>query len=379
MKIRTWLLWGIAIAALAGGAFASKNFWSSDRAAAQAPTRQQGPRAVPVAVAVAASKKLPVQLVALGTVTPIASVAIKSRLDTEIVGVHFADGASVAQGDLLFTLDGRALEAQIRQAEGQIARDQAQLEGAERDLRRYTELVAKNATPIINLDNAKTQADVFRAAIKTDQGQLENLKVQLSYCTIRAPIAGRISSAAVKVGNFVRSADTAALATIVQMAPVYVTFAVPQRNVPDIRQALASETATVEAVVPGSGARSSGQVTLIENTVDPATGMATIRATMPNTDELLWPGTLVAAELTLRIEQAMTVPSAAVQVSQTGNFVYVIKDGVATVRPVKVARVVGTETVIESGVNDGDVVVTDGHLLLTNGTRVAPRQDKAGA
>src|SRR5262249_40519670 len=185
--------------------------------------------------------------------------------------------------------------AQIRQAEGQIARDQAQLEGAERDLRRYTELVAKNATPIINLDNAKTQADVFRAAIKTDQGQLENLKVQLSYCTIRAPIAGRISSAAVKVGNFVRSADTAALATIVQMAPVYVTFAVPQRNVPDIRQALASETATVEAVVPGSGARASGQVTLIENTVDPATGMATIRATMPNANELLWPGTLVAA------------------------------------------------------------------------------------
>jgi len=379
MKIRTWLLWGIAIAALAGGAFASKNFWSSDRAAAQAPARQQGPRAVPVTVAVAASKKLPVQLVALGTVTPIASVAIKSRLDTEIVGVHFADGASVAQGDLLFTLDGRALEAQIRQAEGQIARDQAQLEGAERDLRRYTELVAKNATPIINLDNAKTQADVFRAAIKTDQGQLENLKVQLSYCTIRAPIAGRISSAAVKVGNFVRSADTAALATIVQMAPVYVTFAVPQRNVPDIRQALASETATVEAVVPGSGARASGQVTLIENTVDPATGMATIRATMPNADELLWPGTLVTAELTLRIEQAITVPSAAVQVSQTGNFVYVVKDGVATVRPVKVARVVGTETVIESGVNDGDVVVTDGHLLLTNGARVAPRQDKAGA
>jgi membrane fusion protein, multidrug efflux system len=348
-------------------------------AVAQAPSGQQAPRAVPVAVAVAERKSLPVQLEALGTVTPIASVAVKPRLDSEIIGVHFADGAQVKQGDLLFTLDGRALEAQIRQADGQIARDVAQLEGAERDVRRFTELVAKSATPVTNLDNARTQADVFRAAIRTDQAILENLKVQLSYCTIRAPIDGRISTAAVKVGNSVRSADIIPLATIIQTKPVYVTFTVPQRHVPDIRQALAAEAANVEAVIPGEQKRATGQVTLIENTVDPATGMATIRATMPNADEVLWAGTLVTVNLTLRVEDVVAVPTVAVQVSQTGNFVYVVKDGVASVRPVKVARAVGDLSVIASGVESGETVVTDGHLLLTNGSRVAPRGAKAGA
>src|SRR6185312_9047767 len=136
------------------------------------------------------------------------------------------------------------------------------------------------------------------AAIKADQGLLDNLKVQLDYCTVRAPIAGRISAAAVKVGNFVRQADTAPMATINQMAPVYISFAVPQKNLPEIRKAIAGETATILAIVPGEDKRSQGAVTMIENTVDPATGMATLRATMPNADELLWPGTLVTAEMT---------------------------------------------------------------------------------
>ena len=186
------------------------------------------------------------------------------------------------QGDLLFTLDGRAIEAQIAQTEGMVARDKAQLAGAERDVARYTDLVAKSATPVVNLDNAKTQAEVFQAAIKSDQGLLDNLKVQLSYCTITAPITGRISAAAFKVGNFVRQADLPPMATINQMAPVYVSFTVPQKVLPEIRQALAAETATIEAVIPGEQKHASGQVTMIENTVDPATGMATIRATMPN-------------------------------------------------------------------------------------------------
>src|SRR5215472_17536952 len=162
MRKRTWV-WGVvAVAAIAGAALATRPYWSLEGAVAQAPSGQQAPRAVPVAVAVAERKSLPVQLEALGTVTPIATVAVKPRLDSEIIGVHFADGAMVKEGDLLFTLDSRAIDALIRQAEGQIARDQAQLEGAERDVRRYTDLVARNATPVVNLDNAKTQADIFR-------------------------------------------------------------------------------------------------------------------------------------------------------------------------------------------------------------------------
>jgi multidrug efflux system membrane fusion protein len=350
----------------------------TDGAIAQAPA-QQGPRAISVEVGIAKRQKTPVLLEGLGTVTTIASVAVKTRIDNEIVGVHFQDGAKVEKGDLLITLDTRAIEAQIKQVEGNIARDQAQLEGAERDVRRYTELVAKNATPTVNLDNAKTQSDTFRAAMKADQAALENLKVQLSYCTIRAPISGRISQAAVKVGNFVRSADIMPIAVINQIAPLYVTFTVPQKNLPDVRHAIASETANVEVIIPGEPRRATGVVTMIENTVDPSTGMATVRATMPNTDELLWPGTLVTAQMTLRVEEAVVVPAAAVQVSQTGPFVYVVKDSIATVQPIKVARTIGNDSVIEQGLQGGETVVTDGHLLLTNGARVTTRERKAGA
>src|SRR5471032_726019 len=167
------------------------------------------------------------------------------------------------------------------------------------------------------------------------------------------------------------------MATINQMAPVYVTFTVPQKVLPEIRQALAAESATIEAIIPGEAKRANGQVTMIENTVDPATGLATIRATMPNEQEVLWPGTLVTTELTLRIEDAVVVPSPAVQVSQTGSFVFVINDSVAKVQPVNVERTVGELSIISSGLSGGEIVVTDGQLLLSNGTRVNPRTPKA--
>ncbi len=370
---RKWLI-GVAALALIGGVVLFRSYGIAVGTAAR--SQNQASRVVAVDVGKAERKKVPVRLDALGTVTPIASVAIKARVDTNIVGVHFRDGQEVKQGDLLFTLDGRAIQAQIAQTEGAIARDRAQLEGAMRDVARYTDLVAKAATPTVNLDNAKTQADVYRAAIKSDQGLLDNLKVQLSYCTIAAPISGRISVAAVKIGNFVRQADTTPMATINQMAPVYVSFTVPQKRLADIREALANETATIDAIVPGTDKRTNGQVTMIENTVDPATGMAMIRATMPNKGEILWPGTLVTTELTLRDEEAVVVPTEAIQVSQAGNFVFVVKDGVAKVQPVKSERAVEGYTVVSSGLSGGETVVTDGQLLLSNGTRVNARAAK---
>ena len=369
---RNWLF-GVAALALIGTALLLW-FWTTDGAA-----QSKGPpaRVVPVEVATAERKKVPVRVESLGSVTPIASVAIKARVDTTIMAVHFRDGQAVKKGDPLFTLDGRAIEAQIAQTEGMVARDKAQLAGAERDVARYTDLVAKAATPVVNLDNAKTQSEVFTAAIKSDLGLLENLKVQLSYCTISSPIDGRISAAAVKVGNFVRQADTAAMATINQMAPVYVSFTVPQKVLPEIRQALAAESATIEAIIPGEAKHASGQVTMIENTVDSATGLATIRATMPNDQEVLWPGTLVTTELTLRVEEAVVVPSTAVQVSQTGSIVYVVKDNTATVRKVTVARSVADQSVISSGLDGGETVVVEGQSLLSEGARVNPRAAKA--
>jgi membrane fusion protein, multidrug efflux system len=163
------------------------------------------------------------------------------------------------------------------------------------------------------------------------------------------------------------------------MAPVYVTFPVSQRNLPGVRAALAEGLASVEAIVPGETRRARGRLAMVENAVDAATGMVTVRAAMPNDDELLWPGTLVKLQVTLRVEDAVVVSSTAVQVSQQGPFVFVVRDNIATVTPIKVARLLGAETVIETGLAHGDVVVTDGHLQLTNGARVTIREPKAGA
>jgi membrane fusion protein, multidrug efflux system len=373
---RKWLF-GVAALALIGIVVLVRGFWTSDQAAAA--RAAQGARVVPVEVAKAVRKQVPVRLDALGTVTPIASVAIKARIDTAIDSVSFQDGAHVTKGELLFTLDCRAVDAQILQTQGNIARDQAQLHGAQLDVARYTSLVAKNATSQQTLDTAQTAADTAKANIRSDQGLLENLTVQRSYCTVTAPITGRISAAAVKVGNFVRQADTSPMATINQMAPVYVSFTVPQKNLPQIRSALEAKTATIEAMIPGDQKPATGQVSMIENTVDASTGMATIRATMPNEDERLWPGTLVNTELTLRSEEAVVVPTKAVQVSQAGNFVFVIdNNNVAKVQHVATERQVDNEIVIASGLNGGETVVTDGQLLLANGTKVSPREPKAG-
>ncbi len=390
---RSKAIFGLLVVAAAGWAAASGKLGSTeelanwfpplkwfagDKAVAQSPQGGPPQRTIAVEVAKAAKKKTPVILESLGNVTTMASVAVKPRIDSEIVGIHFSDGSFVKRGDLLITLDSRAIEAQIAQSEGNLARDSAQLAGAERDFRRGSELFAKGAGTQLNVENTKTQVESFGAAVKADLAALENLKVQLSFCSIRAPISGRISQAAVKVGNFVRQADTAPIATINQLSPIYVTFAVAQRLLPELRVAMAETGASVDVTVPGEKRKARGAVAMVENAVDATTGMATVRANIPNADELLWPGTLVSVQVTLRTEDAIVVPTAAVQVSQQGNFVYVVKDNLATVTPVKVARLLGEETVIESGLSDSDVVVTDGHLLLVNGVRVTVRERKTG-
>jgi multidrug efflux system membrane fusion protein len=376
MTGRKWLLMlaGVAVALVA--VVVVRNMWRSDAGL------QNGPRIVPVEAIAAVTEDVPVRVVALGTVTPMASVAVKARLDSVITEVHFQDGARVKAGDVLFSLDDRQLVAEIKRVEAVIVGAQAQFEQARRDVERYSELVAKNATTVVTLNNAQTQVNIFGAAMESNRATLENLKVQLGYATIRAPISGRISAANVKVGNFVRSADATPLATIIQIAPVYVSFPVPQRVLPELRQALAQEktqeSATVEAIVPGDARRASGRVSMIENIVDAATGTVIVRATMDNKDELLWPGTLVNVRVTLRMEKAVVLPSTAIQVGQEGSFVFVVEDGVARVRPIEVARTLDERTVIGRGLNGGETVVTDGQLLLVDGTQVTLRKPAAG-
>ncbi len=346
-------------------------------ASAQGPQR---PRMVSVELAKAERKSVPVDVDAIGMVTPISSVALKSRVETTIVSVHFEDGAKVREGDLLFTLDARQIDAQIEQAEGVLAKDQASFEGAQRDLRRYGELIGKGATTQVNLDNAKTASDILVGTIKADQSALDNLKVQKSYTLIRAPFSGRISAANVKVGNFVRPADLAPLAIINQMAPVYVSFAIPQRVLVDLREAMAKGDSGVIATIPGHQRSESGKVAMVDNTVDATTGMVTVRGIMNNENETLWPGTLVNTKLTIRSENSVVVPTTAVQRSQSGNYVFLVKDGVAKVQPVKVDRTFQGISVISEGLSGEESVVVDGQLLLSDGSRVEPRvQKKAGA
>jgi RND family efflux transporter MFP subunit len=364
----------LAVAALT--AYGTRAAWLGSGTNVQGPPRA---RVVSVELAKAVRKPVPVDVDSIGTVTPMSSVALKSRVESTIVSVHFEDGARVNQGDPLFTLDARQIDAQIEQAEGVLIRDRAQLEAAQRDVRRYSELIGKGATTQVNVDNAKTQADILTGTIQADQSALDNLKVQKSFTVIRAPFSGRISVANVKVGNFVRPADTAPLAVINQMAPVYVTFAVPQRVLVDLREGMSAGDSRVIATIPGHRRSETGKVAMVENTVDSTTGMVTVRGMMNNENETLWPGTLVNTKLIIRTEDAVTVPSAAVQRSQNGNFVFVMQNGKAHVQPVEISRTSDGQSVISSGLSGGEDVVTDGQLLLSEGTPIAPRAPKAGA
>ena len=383
MKRRSLLILVTVATAVAAAGYATRSSWMDVGSAAKA--QAQGPRGgrtVAVQVANAQRKPVPVEVDAIGTVSPIATVALKSRIETTITEVHFEDGARVKEGDILFVLDGRQIDAQIAQAEGTLARDRAQLAGAERDFRRYSELIGKGATTQLNVDNSQTQMDALRGTVQADEFQLENLKVQKSYTVVRAPISGRISAAAVKVGNFVRPADVAPLATINQIAPIYVTLGVPQRVLPDLQAAVKSGVASVIASLPGGDKEKgseTGKVAMIENAVDVATGMVTVRAIMDNPSEKLWPGTLVTTKLNVRVEEAVVVPSVAIQRSQTGTFVFVVKEGKATVQPVTVSRTFQGSSVVEKGLSGGEVVVTDGQMQLSNGTAVDIRERKAGA
>jgi RND family efflux transporter MFP subunit len=402
MKRRSFIILVTLAAGLAAAAYATRPNWipmvppswmamvphslvawlgSGPATTAQAQAQGGPPRGRTVAVQVADAqrKQIPVEVDAIGTVSPIATVALKSRIETTIIEVHFQDGARVNEGDVLFVLDSRQIDAQIAQAEGTLERDRSQLAGAERDFKRFSELIGKGATTQLNVDNAETSMAALRGTVRANESMLENLKVQKSYTTIRAPISGRISAANVKVGNFVRPADIAPLATINQVAPIYVTFAVPQRVLPELREAFKTGSSSVAAAMPGDKTTESGKVAMIENTVDIATGMVTVRAAMDNRSEALWPGTLVSTKLNIRNEDVVVIPSVAVQRSQAGNFVFTVKDGKAVVQPINVVRTFQGQSVIDKGLSGGEVVVTDGQMMLSNGTAVNIRERKAGA
>jgi membrane fusion protein, multidrug efflux system len=296
--------------------------------------------------------------------------------------VSVADGAEVKAGDVLFTLDDRQAQAQLAMAQAALAKDEAQLEQAQRDVTRYTELVARSATPILNLDNAKTASATSRAAIIGDAASIRNMQVALGWYTIAAPISGRVGVVSIKEGNIIKAGDNGSsgiLATINQISPIYVALSVSQKLLPALRDAMASGVKVV-ATPQGSTRQAEGKLALIDNTVDPLTGTIVIRAQFDNADELLWPGQLCNLTLTLRNEpNTVVVPREAIQISQSGNFVFTIKDDAAHVTPVTVGRTEGSETIVTQGLQGDETVVLDGALLLFEGAKVQIRDPAKGA
>ena len=336
---------------------------------AAGPTRP-APSAVPVVVATVQRRPVPVTIDAVGTVQSMASIALKSRIDGQISTVAVQEGALVKEGALLFKLDDRALKAQLAQAEALVEKDKAQIEQGKRDLARAEELYAKRIGSEVARDTASTNLRVQQAQLAADSASRDNLAALLSYTEIRAPISGRIGSIALKIGTTVKAADTQAIATVNQVDPIFVSFAVPQFLFTELRKAMSggkvSITARVgEASVPGI-------VAFVENTVDLATGTVLAKAQMANSNEILWPGAFVGVQATLGVDaNAIAIPSAAVQIGQQGAFVFVIGGNrQAKLTPVTVARTVGPESVISQGLSGGEDVVIDGQLRLVDGAPV---------
>ena len=364
----------LVLAALIGaGAF----LWPrSQRSPADVAAAGQPVPAVPVVVATAASKPVPVEFGTIGTVTALATVAIKSRIDGEIMEVHLKDGQDVRAGDLLFTIDSRTIRAQLEQAQANLAHDEALLVSAQREVERQNSLVKKNFASKQAVDQARASADSLQASVAADQAAVDAANVQLSYTEIRSPIDGRAGAVNLPRGNMVKANDSGALVVLNQLQPIYIAFALPQRELPRVRQAMAAGPLTVGATVPGdTGPPVAGTLTFVDNAVDASTGTIQLRATFENAETRLWPGQFVNVTLTLRVESAaIVVPDAAVQHGQNGAYVFVVRpDSTVEMRPVVVDRSVAGASVITSGLAAGDVAVVEGQLRLAPGMKVEPR------
>lgn len=372
---KNYLILAACIALVAAGlwwTFGGSSFQSAQQ-------KKKGPAPISVLAGKAQRKDVPFRVEVLGTVQPLISVSIRARVDSQVLKVHFEDGAKVNEGDLLFTLDSRAIDAQIAQAEATVVRDKAQVEKAQRDLERIAGLASKGTLSQVQEADAKTNLEVLKATTAQDEANLQNLRVLRTYYDVKAPVSGRIGVANVRQGAIVRSADLGTpLATINQIAPIYVAFGVPERFIPELRAA--GDKATVEVQFQSELSLGGGKVAFIENTVDPQTGTILVRGIFENADEKLWPGTLASVRVTLRTDRDLvTIPAEAVQNGQKGTFVYVIENNVAKVKSVTVARNLDGQAVISEGLNGDETVVTDGQLSLRDGARINIKTRQAGS
>jgi len=332
----------------------------------------------PVFVSTAVKKDMPFEVRTFGNVEPIASVAIKAQVGGELIGVHFKEGDEVDNKKLLFTIQPKLYDTQKAQAQANLDRDRAAWANAVLALRRQEALDTKGSGVKEELEKARTLVDSTAATVRADEALLLIADTQVGYTTVEAPMAGRTGSIRVREGNLIKAGDDLALTTIVQMAPIYVTFALPEQHLAAIRKGLDGKENKLVVVVHDTNdghVLGEGRVTFIANTVDTTTGSITVKATFDNKDRALWPGAFVDVSVRLGMDEgAVVVPSSAVMVSQNGQQVLVVKaDNTAESRPVKVTRVAGPETLIKEGIAVGETVISGGQSRVLPGGKVAPK------
>jgi multidrug efflux system membrane fusion protein len=361
---------------------AGLGYWKFSAAPSNAAKPMSGPPPAPVTVAKAESKSVPIRIRAVGNVQASATVAAKSRLDGEITQVGFKEGQEVTAGDVLFVLDQRQLQAQLRQAEASVARDRAQLDSTRAERDRQVELAKKDFSSRQQFERAQSNFVALEASIRASEAAAENIRVQLSYATIRAPMDGRAGALLADRGNVVKANDANPLVVLNQIKPVHVAFGLPERHLPEIKRRLADNALPVEVTVAEDISNPvRGAVVFVDNKVDATTATISLKASFPNLDLALWPGQFARVTLFLGNEEnSVVVPAQAVQVSQQGSMVYVVReDKGLEIRKVEVRRTVDGEAVIAKGVAAGETVVTEGHFRLTPASKVVVKGEPGAA
>ena len=371
---------GIAVAVLATAALGTWLIVADGRVSESARNAVKGPPPVPVTVVRVLQETVPVRLNAIGNVEAYSTVAVKARIGGQIIEVNFREGQQVKKGEVLFRIDPRPFEAALRQAEANALRDRAARDHARAQEKRYQELLEKNFISKDAYAQIRTNAETADATAKASQAALENARLSLEYCTIRSALDGYVGRVLLQAGNVVRADDAAPLVVINQVRPIYVNFAVPEQQLPEVRQYMARGPLAVDVVPPDpQRPRSGGRLIFVDNAVDPSTGTIRLRARFDNADVALWPGQFVNVSLRLYEQaDALVVPSSAVQNGAEGQYVYVVGDDMlAEPRRVTVQRTDGERAIVEKGLVKGERVVTRGQLRLGPKVRVQLSQPEA--
>jgi len=387
-----WWLWILILAVVAIGIWYYRGARSTSEAGGKATAGKSGkgrggPGAggftVPVVVATAQRGDLPVYLIGLGTVTAFNTVTIRSRVDGQIVKVNFTEGQFVHQGDALIEIDPRPYQVMLEQAEGQLAKDQAQLHDVQVDFERYQLLYNEGVVPKQQVDSQQAQVGQYQGAIKADQATIDNAKLQLVYAHITAPISGRVGLRLVDMGNIVHASDTSGLLVITQLQPISVIFTLPQDQLQQVLAKLrGGGQLPVEAFDRDDSTKiADGKLATIDNQIDPTSGTYKLKSIFSNENNVLFPNQFVNVHMLVDTKRNLViVPASTIQRGPQGTYVYVISGGeTANIRPVTIAQTTGNNIGISSGLNGGDIVVIDGQDKLQDGSKVVTSTSPAGA